>query len=73
MVIRNGVYGDYFYIDNVRQNAYQLISYNGDYYFITDCNKVAKNCSIYLGGSAEKVGLAKGYYDFDADGKMILD
>ena len=73
MIIRNGVYGDYFYRDNVRQEAYQLISYEGNYYFISDGHKIAKNCSVYLGGSATKAGLTPGYYDFDADGKMIIN
>ncbi len=71
MIVRNGVYGDYFYLDNVRQEAYQLIQFDGNYYFITDGHKVAKNCSVYLGGSAIRAGLTPGYYDFDADGRMI--
>ena len=72
MVIRNGVYGDYFYLDNVRQEAYQLIRFEGDYYFITDGHKVAKSCTVYLGGSAEKAGLTPGYYEFGEDGKMVI-
>ena len=72
MVIRNGVIGDYLYINNVRQEAYQLVQYNGDYYFISDGHKVAKNTSVYLGTSAEKAGIAPGNYDFGADGKMII-
>ena len=71
MLVRNGVYGDYFYLNNVRQEAYQLIQFEGNYYFITDGHKVAKNCSVYLGSSATKAGLTPGYYDFDTDGRMI--
>ncbi len=72
MVIRNGVIGDYLYINNVRQEAYQLVQYEGDYYFVSDGHKVAKNTTVYLGASAENAGLQPGSYDFDADGKMVI-
>lgn len=68
----NGVYKDIFYLNGVQQHAYQLVQYDGNYYFVSDGNKIAKNTSIYLGGSAEKAGFAKGYYDFDAEGKMVI-
>ena len=73
IVIKNGPVGDYFYVNNVKQNAYQLLEYQGDYYFVSDGNKLAKNCELYL---SEKfvagTGLAAGMYSFDDDGKMII-
>ena len=79
MVIRNGVIGDYLYVNNTRQNAYKLINYGGDYYFISDGHMVAKNCRIYLSNLfvaghayADGTPLTEGYYDFDAEGKLII-
>ena len=73
MIINNGVVGDYFYINGVRQNAYQLIEFEGNYYFINDSHKVAKNKRLYMSARfVEGTDLKVGYYEFDADGKMIL-
>jgi len=73
MLIKNGPVGDYFYIDNVRQDAYQVVEYNGAYYFISDGNKIAKNKKLYLlDRYLVKYGIPAAYYNFDAEGKMIL-
>ena len=73
MIVRNGPDGDYFYKDNVRQKAYQLVEYEGDYYFINDGNKLAKNGTLYLGEKfVTGSPFAAGYYSFDATGKMII-
>ena len=75
LILKNGPQADgYFYINGVRQNCYQLINWNGDYYFINDGHKYAVNKRIYL--SAGFIGdepLAVGYYYFGADGKMVMD
>ena len=65
--------GNYFYIDDVKQLAYQLIEYEGNYYYISDGHKVAKNTTLYLNKALEGTGLAAGKYTFDAEGKMILN
>ena len=79
MIIRNGVVGDYFYKNNVRQNAYQLVEFEGDYYFINDSHKIARNTTLYLSdrfvnGFTYEDGtpLQPGYYTFDENGKMII-
>jgi hypothetical protein len=36
LVMKNGPDGDYFYKDGVKQKAYQLVEFEGDYYFIND-------------------------------------
>ena len=72
--VKNGVYDDYLYIDGVRQNAYQLIEFEGHIYFVYDCHKIAKNCTLYLTSKfAGMVNLSVGYYDFDANGWLVLD
>jgi hypothetical protein len=68
----NGVIGNRFYLDGVPQNAYQVILFEGNYYFISDNNLVAKDCTVYLNAKfVEGTDLTEGYYSFDADGKII--
>ena len=74
MVILNGPVGDYFYKNNVRLNAYQLVEFEGNYYFINDYNKLAKNTRLYMSQRfVEDTDLKVGYYEFDADGKLIIE
>ena len=74
LVLKNGPIGDYFYKDGIRLNAYQLVEYNGDYYFINDSHKLAKNKRIYLSQVfVEGTDLKVGYYEFDSEGKMIVE
>jgi hypothetical protein len=69
----NGVIGNRFYLDGVPQNAYQVILFEGNYYFISDNNLIAKDCTVYLSAKfVEGTPLTEGYYSFDADGKIIL-
>ena len=44
MSVKNGPDADgYFYLDGKKITGYQIISYEGDYYFISDGNKYAKS------------------------------
>ena len=78
MILKNGPVGDFFYINGVKQLAYKLVEYNGDFYYISDGHKLAKNVTVYLNKALEGhtypdgTPLQKGNYDFDADGKMQL-
>ena len=69
---KNGVHGDYFYINGEKQLAYKLIEYQGYYYYVSDGHKVAKNVKLYLNKVLEGTGLSAGYYSFDAEGKMVI-
>ena len=76
---KNGPHGDYFYVDDVIQKAWKLVEWEGDYYFINDYNKLAKNGKLYLSegfvnGHTYPNGdpMKPGYYEFDEDGKMII-
>ena len=78
--LKNGVVGDYLYIDDVKQVRYQLVEFEGDYYFINDGDKVAKNTKLYLSERfvegktfADGTAIQPGLYEFDADGKMITE
>ena len=74
LVIQNGPQANgYFYLNGIRQKAYQLIKWNGDYYFINDSHKYARNIRLYLGQRfVEGSELAPGYYDFDDSGKLVI-
>ena len=73
---KNGPQEDgFFYIDDVKQRGYQLIEYNGAYYFVGDYNKYVAGKTQFV--SAERLAsvgldLPAGDYEFAADGKMIL-
>ena len=76
---RNGVIGDFLYINDVKQLAYKLVKYEGDYYFINDGHRIARSQRLYLGTQFvtghtydDGTALQPGYYEFDAEGKMIL-
>ena len=76
MILQNGPVGDYFYIDGVRQNAYSLYEFEGNYYYTYNYHKLSKDVKRYLYASDfANVGLdmKSGYYFFDAEGKLILE
>jgi hypothetical protein len=69
---KNGVIDGYLYINDVRQTRYKLVEFEGDYYFINDGDKIAKNTKLYLSATyVNGTDLPVGYYSFDAEGKMI--
>jgi len=73
MLLLNGPQADgYFYKNGVVQPAYQLVEYEGHYYFIDNGDKYLKNKQVHLGTTfLEGTYLLPGYYEFDAEGKMI--
>ncbi len=69
----NGVIDGFVYKDGVRKLAYQLVEINGAYYFVNDGHRAAVNTKLYLSANVVKnTDLAEGWYEFDADGKLIL-
>ena len=77
--VKNGVVGDYLYIDDVKQVRYQLVEYDGNFYFISNGDKVVKSHTLYLSAQyvegktfADGRAIQVGSYEFDADGKMII-
>ena len=74
MILKNGPVGNKFFINHVQQNAYQLLEWEGDFYFVSDGNLLARNTTLYLGTQyVYGTGLSAGYYTFDSTGKMILN
>ena len=79
LIIINGIVGNKIYKNNVQLKAYQLVEIDGDFYFIGDRHEIVKNQKIYLNEAringltyADGTPIAVGYYNVDADGKMII-
>ena len=76
MVINCGPVGGYFYDENgFMLHGWKLYEYNGEYYYVATNNMYITNKEVYLSkADLESVGLnlPGGYYEFDAEGKMIL-
>ncbi len=71
--VPNGPVGDYFYRNGQRLTAYQLVKFEDHYYFINDGHRLAKNTKLYMtSATLEGTGLPADYYEFDAEGKMLL-
>ena len=76
---KHGVVGDYLYINNVKQVRYRLVEFEGSFYFIDSGDKFVRNKRLYLSEQFVKGmsfpdgrAIQVGYYNFDADGKMII-
>ena len=77
--LKHGVVGDFLYINDVKQVRYQLVEFEGDFYFINDGDKIARSKKLYLSDKfvegktfADGTPVPAGLYEFDADGKMII-
>ena len=78
MIIINGVVDGLYYKNGIVQKTWELFEWNGNYYFNKYYN-VAADETVYLGaqfvnGFTYPNGdpMLPGYYNFDADGKMII-
>ena len=78
-ILAVGAIEDYFYVNGERQKRYQLVEFNGDFYFIDSGDKIVKNKKLYLSeqfvsGKTFPDGrpIKAGTYEFGADGKMII-
>ena len=72
--VKNGVIDGFLYINDVKQTAYQLVEFEGAYYFISDYHKIAVDVRLYMTAQVlEGTDLKPGYYQFGADGKMIIE
>ncbi len=80
MIILDGIVGNNIYKNNVQLKAYQLVEVDGDFYFIGDRHEIVKDKKIYLNEEringlslADGTPITVGYYNVDADGKLIIN
>lgn len=73
MLPKNGPQEDgYFYVNNVKQNAYKLCLYEGNYYYVCEYHKYAKDAYRYLSADLLKgTGFSPAYYHFDSEGRLV--
>ena len=75
IIMKNGPYPDgFFYLNGTKVNAYQLIKYEGDYYYIGVGNKYVKNKWQYVGMPDEVFNgtdVRPWHHSFDDQGRMI--
>ena len=79
MEILNGIVYDNVYKNNSQLNAYQLVEFDGDFYYIGDRHKIVKNKTVYLKEErikgltyADGTPIKAGTYSFDENGKMVI-
>ena len=74
-----GIKDNHFYKEDVMQKAYQLVEFDGDFYFIGDRHEIVKDKKVSLTEVringltyADGSPILPGSYNFDEDGKMII-
>ena len=80
MVILNGVVDNHVYKNNTMLKAYQLVEVDGDIYYIGDRHEIIKGRKAYVKEDringvtfADGTPISAGYYEFDSDGKLIIE
>ena len=80
MIMREGVVGNNIYKNNTMLKAYQLVEVDGDIYYIGDRHEIIKGRKAYVKEDringvtfADGTPISAGYYEFDADGKMMVE
>jgi len=77
-IIKNGLIGDYYYIDDVRVPAYYgLVEWEGNFYYVNDYGKIIKDARKFLNKTngltfANGEEIPRDYFYFDAEGKMVI-
>ena len=74
---KNGIVGDYYYVDGIIQKV-GLIKIDGAYYYFSTTNgKMYKNGTRYVAQDCitheSVLGMKAGTYTFGADGKMVIE
>lgn len=74
-----GIKDNHFYKNDVMQKAYQLVEFEGDFYYIGDRHEIIKGRKAYVKADringltyADGAPIEAGWYEFDEDGKMIM-
>ena len=77
MVMRNGLINGVYYVNNIKAPYAGLIEHEGNYYYISDnarpvCDKTYFITKLNDVCYADGTPIAKGSYEFDAEGRMIM-
>ena len=78
MIIPNGIDGDFYYINGVKVGSYYgLVKDGNDYYYVDANAKIVRSKNKYLTTTndltfPDGTPIPHKYFEFDADGKMII-
>lgn len=78
MILKNGVVDGKVYVNGVALPAYYgLVNVDGDFYYVNDGGRIVVSQNKYLTKTndltfADGTAIPHKYFDFDADGKMVL-
>ena len=74
-----GIADNHLYLDGVMQKAYQLVEFEGDFYYIGDRHEIIKGRKAYVKEDringltyADGTPITAGTYEFDENGKMVI-
>ena len=71
-MLKNGIDGDYYYVDGVIQKGLGLVKVGEDYYYITGSGLIAKDLHHISAEKSNGLGFV-GYYQFNEEtGKLML-
>ena len=78
MIIKEGLVNGVYYEHNKAVGYKGLIEVEGNFYYVNDHGKVLKDRKYYVTKTndlyfEDGTPVKKGYYYFDAEGKMIID
>ncbi len=79
MLYSKELIGDFYYLNGVKVGPYfGLVQYEGNYYYVDDNARIVRNKSKYLTTTnglkfSDGTVIPHASYDFDADGKMVLE
>jgi len=77
--VLNGLVGNFYYVNGEKVPAYYgLVQWEGNYYYVNDYAAIVKNVKKYVSKTngltwADGTAIESGYYEFDAEGKMIIE
>ena len=69
MIMHDGIFNGYYYVDGIKTAA-GLIQVNGSYYYAAGGGKLVTGCSYWISNTNGL--LSEGTYRFDANGKIIM-
>ena len=70
-MLKNGIDGDYYYVNGEIQKSLGLIKVGEDYYYVTGSGLIAKDLHYVSEAKSNGYGFV-GYYQFDeTTGKMV--
>ena len=78
-VKKNGLFGDYVFVDDVQLTTYYgLVKIGDDFYYVNEGAKIVRNMRKYVNKTngltfADGTPVPQAYFFFDADGKMVIE